>query len=47
MKEQQSLAAVIRKNEGELLAEWGKEQAARQTRRDKVHEAEAVRFAAT
>jgi rsbT co-antagonist protein RsbR len=43
MKEQHSLAGVIRKNESELLAEWGKEQAARQTRRDKVHEAEAVR----
>ena len=45
MKEQQqSLASVIRKNEADLLAEWGKEQSARQTRRDKVHEAEAGRL---
>ena len=41
MKEHASLATVIRKNEPELLAEWTREQSARQTRRDKVHEAEA------
>ena len=44
MKEHNSLASVIAKNEHDLLAEWGKEQAARQTRRDKVHEAEATRL---
>src|SRR6476469_6819793 len=41
MKDHASLAAVIRKNEPQLLDEWTREQAARQTRRDKVHEAEA------
>jgi len=40
VKEQQSLAAVIRRNEHDLLNEWTREQAVRQTRRDKVHEAE-------
>ena len=44
MKEQHSLASVIRKNERDLLDEWTKEQSARQTRRDKVHEAEAGRL---
>ena len=44
MKDQQTLATVIRKNEQDLLAEWGKEQAARQTRKDKVHEAEATKL---
>ena len=43
MKEQHSLASIIRKNESELLAEWSKEQVSRQTRRDKVHEADAAR----
>ena len=33
MKEQHSLASIIRKNESELLAEWSKEQVSRQTRR--------------
>jgi rsbT co-antagonist protein RsbR len=42
MKEH-SLASVIRKNESELLGEWSREQAGRQTRRDKVHEADAAR----
>ncbi|MGE5097398.1 MAG: STAS domain-containing protein [Betaproteobacteria bacterium] len=35
-----SLADIIRKYEGEILADWLKEQAAGQTRRDQVHEAE-------
>ena len=39
--QQQTLAGTLRKNEQELLAEWTQEQTARQTRRDKVHEAEA------
>jgi rsbT co-antagonist protein RsbR len=41
MKEPTSLAAVLRKNEHDLLVEWTREQSTRQTRRDKVHEAEA------
>jgi len=36
-----SLAAVLRKHEAEILAEWLKAQAAGQTRRDQLHEAEA------
>ena len=44
MKEQHSLAAVIRKNTGDLLDEWTKEQAARHTRKDRVHEADAARL---
>jgi rsbT co-antagonist protein RsbR len=44
MKEQQSLAGIIRKNEKDILADWTKEQAARQTRRDKVHEAETEKL---
>ena len=44
MKDDQlSLAALIRKNEKELLSEWTQEQSSRQTRKDKVHEAEAGR----
>ena len=35
-----SLADIIRKYENEILADWLKEQAAIQTRRDQVHEAE-------
>ena len=41
MKEpQRSLSAVIQKNAQDVLAEWTREQSARQSRRDKVHEAE-------
>jgi rsbT co-antagonist protein RsbR len=36
-----SLAAVLRKYEAEILAEWQKVQAGGQTRRDQLHEAEA------
>ena len=40
MKDETQLAAVIRKNEADILSEWIKTQMAKQTRRDQVHEAE-------
>ena len=40
MKEETQLAAIIRKNEADILSEWIKAQMAKQTRRDQVHEAE-------
>ena len=40
MKDETQLAAVIRKNEADILSEWIKAQMAKQTRRDQVHEAE-------
>ena len=40
MKEETQLAAIIRKNEADILSEWIKAQRAKQTRRDQVHEAE-------